>query len=473
MYANPMYDSQLQALLEWATTLMWDAHDAKTAVRLFALVPFDVARTMSMGLTRSGGRPLIVFAPQEYDFVFFSHWFGGSAGDAKAGTGAPFRLALLVWESDVAKAEFPLSAAAKAALSDWAALSCRSEIPQVELCGDFPPASNARTFEHTRGYFAPTLLDADRTPLALLPRHEAHVEAATRLSGRHVASVVRLGQLAGMSTSVAAASTKWLALRWLAFTRDVWQAWGQAQPPRVPRTPLETRQRTPRPRQGAYTANGRVARPTRAPGFVSMATQPAAPPSRPLPLAFRPGRWVGPSRGIPSDAPDGTFPLPPTPASRSSVPVVVRRKLGATKRGNQKPAVPSMAARPTVTAMCNRERKQRRLVEFFIWRQDLPVASLATPCRECLQPGYLRRGTQWCFACRMGALHPHGPDDPPAWRFCRHCEMCGDKDPVMALAGLAFACTQCCTELRTPPRSRLLVASTATAQTLPAAGTSA
>ncbi len=46
MYANPMYDSQLQALLDWATTLLWYAHDAKSAVRLFALVPFDVARTI-------------------------------------------------------------------------------------------------------------------------------------------------------------------------------------------------------------------------------------------------------------------------------------------------------------------------------------------------------------------------------------------------------------------------------------------
>ena len=72
-----MYDSQLrQALLDWASALLWDAHDAKTAVRLFALVPFDVARTISMGLAQSGGRPLIVFEPQEYDFVFFSHWFG-------------------------------------------------------------------------------------------------------------------------------------------------------------------------------------------------------------------------------------------------------------------------------------------------------------------------------------------------------------------------------------------------------------
>jgi hypothetical protein len=232
MYANPMYDTQLKALLEWATTLMWDAHDAKTAVRLFALVPFDVARTMSMGLARSGGRPLVVFEPQEYDFVFFSHWFGGSAGDAKAGTGAPFRLALLVWESEVAKTDCPLSVAAKAALRDWAALSCRSEVPQVELCGDLPPLSEELKFEHSRGYFSPALLDADSTPLDRLPMQEAHVEAATRLSGRHAASVVRLGQLAGMSTTVAAACHKWLALRWLTFAKDVWHAWGQAQPPR-------------------------------------------------------------------------------------------------------------------------------------------------------------------------------------------------------------------------------------------------
>ena len=58
---------------------------------------------------------------------------------------------------------------------------------------------------------------------------------------------------------------------------------------------------------------------------------------------------------------------------------MIRRKLGATKRGNQKPAIPSLAVRPSVTVMCKRERKQRHLVEFFLWRQDLPIASLQTP----------------------------------------------------------------------------------------------
>ena len=51
--------------------------------------------------------------------------------------------------------------------------------------------------------------------------------------------------------------------------------------------------------------------------------------------------------------------------------------------------------------MCNRERRQRHLAELFVWRQDLPIASRQTPCRECLQPGYLRQGTQWCFSCRI------------------------------------------------------------------------
>ena len=46
----------------------------------------------------------MTFAPNEYDFVFVSHWFGGSAGDAKAACGAPFRLALLMWESPLAAA---------------------------------------------------------------------------------------------------------------------------------------------------------------------------------------------------------------------------------------------------------------------------------------------------------------------------------------------------------------------------------
>ena len=448
LYANPMYATQLQALLDWATALLWDAHDANTAVRLFALVPFDVARTISMGLARSGGRPLVVFEPHEYDFVFFSHWFGGSAGDAKAGTGAPFRLALLVWDSEAARRDFPLSPEAKAALRDWAVLSCRSEVPQVELSGALPSLAEPLTFEHSRQFFGPALLRAGRTPMSALPRHDAHREAATRLSGRHAASVVRLGQLAGLSTSAATACHKWLALRWLAFARDVWAAWGAAQPPRPPGP--RTRPRTARTRHAAYTAAGLVARPTRAPGFASLPTQPAAPP-RSLPLAFRPGRWLGPPRGIPSDAPDGALPLRTDLSELSAAPTAVRRKLGATKRGEQKPAVPSLASRPSAKTVCNREERQRRLTELFIWRQDLPRASPQTPCRECLQPGYLRQGTQWCFACRMGALHPHGPQDLPAWRFCRHCEICGDMDSSMALAGLAFVCRQCCQELRVPP----------------------
>ena len=147
----------------------------------------------------------------------------------------------------------------------------------------------------------------------------------------------------------------------------------------------------------------------------------------------------GPARGILSDAPDGTFPLPTPPPALAGFPTAVRRKSGAKKRGEQPPAVPSMATRPAALTVCKRERKQRRLVEVFAWRHVFPVASRLTPCRECLEPGYLRRGTQSCFACRMGALHPNGPSDQPAWRFCRHCELCGDSDPTIALAGLAFA----------------------------------
>ena len=40
-------------------------------------MPFDTGRTMSLGLGQSGGKVLVTFAPNEYDFVFFSHWFGG------------------------------------------------------------------------------------------------------------------------------------------------------------------------------------------------------------------------------------------------------------------------------------------------------------------------------------------------------------------------------------------------------------
>ena len=90
---------------------------------------------MSNGLGQSGGKVLVTFAPKEYDFVFFSHWFGGSAGDAKTACGAPFRLALLMWESPLAASTSPLSTTAMAALRDWAALSS---------CSSLQPSSSAR-----------------------------------------------------------------------------------------------------------------------------------------------------------------------------------------------------------------------------------------------------------------------------------------------------------------------------------------
>ena len=50
MYANPMYSDQLPLLLSQAGLLLHDAIDRGAAVRLFALVPFDTGRTMSLGL---------------------------------------------------------------------------------------------------------------------------------------------------------------------------------------------------------------------------------------------------------------------------------------------------------------------------------------------------------------------------------------------------------------------------------------
>ena len=58
---------------------MHDTIDSGAPVRMFALVPFDIGRTMSLGLGQSGGKALVTFAPNKYNFVFFSHWFGGSA----------------------------------------------------------------------------------------------------------------------------------------------------------------------------------------------------------------------------------------------------------------------------------------------------------------------------------------------------------------------------------------------------------
>lgn len=62
----------------------------------------------------------------------------------------------LVWELDAARADFPLTNKAKGALRDWAALSCRSDTPRVELHESFPTMLGTKlTFEHSWQYFAP------------------------------------------------------------------------------------------------------------------------------------------------------------------------------------------------------------------------------------------------------------------------------------------------------------------------------
>ena len=57
----------------------------------------------------------------------------------------------------------------------------------------------------------------------------------------------------------------------------------------------------------------------------------------------------------------------------------------------------------------------------------------------------------------MGALHPHGALDAPATRSCPHCEICGDAPDHVhnTLAGLAFACDECC-EARYPATQQRL-----------------
>ena len=112
-----------------------------------------------------------------------------------------------------------------------------------------------------------------------------------------------------------------------------------------------------------------------------------------------------------------------------------------------------MAKAPRASTITTRDGKRRRLVELFLWRESLPRPSRLTPCSECKAPGYTRGRKTWCYNCRIGALHPHGPHDIPAVRTCLHCEICGDLPASNAILGLAFACDTCCSETRqaTPP----------------------
>ena len=193
------------------------------AARLFALIPYDPDRTMINGLGRSGCKALVTFTPEDYDFVFFSHWFGGSAGDARTLCGAPFSLALLMWESPPARKTAPLSPAALDALCDWAALSSLWETPEVQIRLPMRPMMESRgDFTHTKAYFAPALMQSGLAHLNTMARADAHQAAASRLSGHHTSTVVRTAVLTGLASTAANDLHQWLATRWLAFATDFW-----------------------------------------------------------------------------------------------------------------------------------------------------------------------------------------------------------------------------------------------------------
>ena len=76
-----------------------------------------------------------------------------------------------------------------------------------------PLAAGPCTFEHTKVYFDPALLNAGLPGLASLPRAQAHLAAATRLSGLGTADVLRTAALAGLASTAAADLHSWLATR--------------------------------------------------------------------------------------------------------------------------------------------------------------------------------------------------------------------------------------------------------------------
>ena len=127
--------------------------------------------------------------------------------------------------------------------------------------------------------------------------------------------------------------------------------------------------------------------------------------------AFRPDRCAGPSRGISSDASDGSLgrcPRPLTPRT-ASFPVAARRKLGATKRGQQRPEVPSLASRPSVSRTgATVNASNAAVAELCTWRQNLR-GGLAADALPRVSPAWLPAPRlvrpPGCFDCRMGALH--------------------------------------------------------------------
>ena len=171
-------------------------------------------------------------------------------------------------------------------------------------------AAGPCTFEHTKVYFAPALLNAGLTGLGSLPRAQAHLAAATRLSGLGTAEVIRTADLAGLASTAASDLHRWLSTRWLTLISELWQAWGKAQPPK-PSQPDPLRPPPPPcATSRAYTLAGRIARPPRAP--CSVTQTPAAPRAsrHAIPHRLQASTWIGPRRNLPGDEPDGSFRIP-------------------------------------------------------------------------------------------------------------------------------------------------------------------
>ena len=126
LYANPEYLTQLHTLLEYALRFTADGNNLDAPLRLYAFLPLGTAITET-DLARTGATLLVLFAHGCYDFIPYAHWTGHAHTDAHYSLGAPMQMALVMWETDAAAAEFPLSPLETQALREWATMSCTKQ----------------------------------------------------------------------------------------------------------------------------------------------------------------------------------------------------------------------------------------------------------------------------------------------------------------------------------------------------------
>ena len=460
-YANPEYLSQLTILLTYAQRFLDQGNTANLPLRLYAFIPLGTALSYD-DIRLSNGTLLVLFANSCYDFLPYAHWHGEAHSDSRYSRGAPMQMALIMWETDSASLEHPLTPHETQALREWATFSCtksyatsptpsRDPSPNVsfgtplatddmqhhvrlktfyytsetahtqQLTGphkptDIPP--NAKLV--TNSFFGPLLPGPDNnSPWETIRQH---------FTGAPPPDWATALPLLGLSTSETQTLQDTLMRARVRLGATMWHDHGETKVTEETDPTPDTTQRTKRaraPHKPLPTASARAAQ-----GTLRTTLNPQEPP------VTRPPQYVD-----------------PTAPTQVTCPYTTRNTY-ATYSAGRNPALPGISQRKASTT--GRELRRNAMLA----RERIAHAALPQPdgtC-HCGEPAYTRNGQTHCPACRRTQAHHislqtsadtgHPPMRlTPHHHSCPHCQCCGHSEAPWTIAGLSWACNSCATHI--------------------------